>query len=61
MVESKSMGSFSSFEKQDSSRGHFVDRGVGSPRLVKSVSAASFTSQLKMDSEAKVKIESLDL
>ncbi|KAK1321982.1 6-phosphofructo-2-kinase/fructose-2,6-bisphosphatase [Acorus calamus] len=54
MVESKSVGTFSPMQKQDSQRGLFVDRGVGSPpRLVKSTSASSFTSDLKMDSETK--------
>ncbi|KAF7121285.1 hypothetical protein RHSIM_Rhsim13G0067500 [Rhododendron simsii] len=52
MVESKSVGTFSPFPKQDSHRGLFVDRGVGSPRLVKSASATTF-SDLKLDSEAK--------
>lgn len=54
MVESKSVGTFSPFQKQDSHRGLFVDRGVGSPRLVKSASATTFSSDLKLDSEAKV-------
>ncbi|KAM2043907.1 hypothetical protein ACFX1T_008288 [Malus domestica] len=38
MVESKSVGTFSPFQKQDSHRGLFVDRGAGSPGLVKSSS-----------------------
>lgn len=54
MVESKSVGTFSPLQKQDSHRGLFVDRGVGSPRLVKSASAATFTADLKLDSETKV-------
>lgn len=53
MVESKSLGTFQSVQKQDSHKGLFVDRGVGSPRLVKSPSATTFTD-LKNDSEAKV-------
>eukprot|EP00262_Sarcandra_glabra_P022227 TRINITY_DN9782_c0_g1_i1.p1 TRINITY_DN9782_c0_g1~~TRINITY_DN9782_c0_g1_i1.p1 ORF type:complete len:758 (+),score=155.15 TRINITY_DN9782_c0_g1_i1:186-2459(+) len=53
MVESKSVGTFSSLQKQDSHRGLFVDRGVGSPRFVKSASSAAFTSDLKRDSETK--------
>ncbi|KAL2486172.1 6-phosphofructo-2-kinase/fructose-2 [Abeliophyllum distichum] len=53
MVESKSVGTFSSMQKQEGHRGLFVDRGVGSPRLVKSASAASFTVDLKLYSEAK--------
>lgn len=55
MVESKSVGTFSPLQKQDGHRGLFVDRGVGSPRLVKSASAVAFTAAyLKMDSETKV-------
>ncbi|XVE59009.1 hypothetical protein DITRI_Ditri05aG0009800 [Diplodiscus trichospermus] len=53
MVESKSVGTFSPFQKQDSHRGLFVDRGVGSPRLVKSASASTFSFDLKLDSETK--------
>lgn len=53
MVESKSVGTFQSLQKQDGHRGLFVDRGVGSPRLVKSPSATTF-ADLKLDSEAKV-------
>ncbi|KAI5674967.1 hypothetical protein M9H77_05917 [Catharanthus roseus] len=52
MVESKSVGTFQSLQKQDGHRGLFVDRGVGSPRLVKSPSATTF-ADLKLDSEAK--------
>uniref|UniRef100_A0A7N0TGP7 CBM20 domain-containing protein n=1 Tax=Kalanchoe fedtschenkoi TaxID=63787 RepID=A0A7N0TGP7_KALFE len=53
LVESKSVGSFCSLHKQDGQRGLFVDRGVGSPRMVKSASANSFTGNLSLDSEAK--------
>ncbi|KAL4189785.1 hypothetical protein AMTRI_Chr08g208860 [Amborella trichopoda] len=55
MIESKSVGTFTSMQKQDSHRGLFVDRGVGSPRLVKSASSTSFSTggELKMDSEAQ--------
>ncbi|XP_044478062.1 6-phosphofructo-2-kinase/fructose-2,6-bisphosphatase-like isoform X1 [Mangifera indica] len=53
MVESKSVGTFSPLQKQDSHRGIFVDRGVGSPRLVKSASASTFAMDLKLDSETK--------
>uniref|UniRef100_A0A1D1ZJR1 6-phosphofructo-2-kinase/fructose-2, 6-bisphosphatase n=1 Tax=Anthurium amnicola TaxID=1678845 RepID=A0A1D1ZJR1_9ARAE len=53
MVESKSVGTFSSLQKQDGERSLFVDRGVGSPRLVKSASASAFTADLKLDSETK--------
>ncbi|PIN25454.1 Fructose-6-phosphate 2-kinase/fructose-2,6-biphosphatase [Handroanthus impetiginosus] len=53
MVESKSVGTFSSMLKQDGHRGLFVDRGVGSPRLLKSASATTFNIDLKLDSEPK--------
>lgn len=53
MVESKSVGTFSPFQKQDSHRGLFVDRGVGSHRLIKSASASTFTTDVKLDSETK--------
>ncbi|KAA8549433.1 hypothetical protein F0562_001094 [Nyssa sinensis] len=53
MVESKSVGTFSPLQKQDGHRGLFVDRGVGSPRLVKSASATTFTTNLKLDSDTK--------
>jgi len=54
MVDSKSVGTFSPLQKQDGQKGLFVDRGVGSPRLVKSASASSFTNELKSESESKV-------
>ncbi|XP_044507064.1 6-phosphofructo-2-kinase/fructose-2,6-bisphosphatase-like isoform X2 [Mangifera indica] len=53
MVESKSVGTFFPLQKQDSHRGLFVDRGVGSPRLVKSASASTFAMDLKLDDETK--------
>ncbi|XP_042432043.1 6-phosphofructo-2-kinase/fructose-2,6-bisphosphatase-like [Zingiber officinale] len=53
MVESKSVGAFSPVPKQDGQKGLFVDRGVGSPRLVKSASGGTFTFDLKLDSETK--------
>lgn len=53
MVESKSVGTFSPMQKQDGQRGLFVDRGVGSPRLVKSASASAFTRDLNSESETK--------
>ncbi|XP_043717271.1 6-phosphofructo-2-kinase/fructose-2,6-bisphosphatase-like isoform X3 [Telopea speciosissima] len=53
MVESKSVGTFSPMQKQEGHRGLFVDRGVGSPRLVKSASQATFTMNLNLDSETK--------
>ncbi|XP_076942188.1 6-phosphofructo-2-kinase/fructose-2,6-bisphosphatase-like isoform X2 [Bidens hawaiensis] len=54
MVESKSVGTFSSLQKQDSHRGLYVDRGVGSPRMIKSASAHTLTSYGKPDSGAKM-------
>lgn len=53
MVESKSVSTFSQLQKQDGQRGLFVDRGVGSPRLVKSASASAFPNDLKLDTEEK--------
>ncbi|KAK4412467.1 6-phosphofructo-2-kinase/fructose-2,6-bisphosphatase [Sesamum alatum] len=53
LVESKSVGTFSPMQKQEGHRGLFVDRGVGSPRLVKSASATTFIVDLKLDSESK--------
>ncbi|KAI6670935.1 hypothetical protein NL676_005820 [Syzygium grande] len=53
MVESKSVGTFSPLQKQDSHRGLFVDRGVGSPRLVKSASSTTFSFDLKLNTETK--------
>ncbi|CAJ2640318.1 unnamed protein product [Trifolium pratense] len=53
MVESKSVGTFSPLQKQDSQRGIFVDRGVGSPRLVKSSSSNIFSSDLNLGTGTK--------
>ncbi|XP_012079097.1 6-phosphofructo-2-kinase/fructose-2,6-bisphosphatase isoform X2 [Jatropha curcas] len=53
MVESKSVGTFSPLQKHDGHRGLFVDRGVGSPRLVKSSSSSTFAFDLKLDTETK--------
>ncbi|KAH8498733.1 hypothetical protein H0E87_017601 [Populus deltoides] len=53
MVESKSVGTFSSLQKQDGHRGLFVDRGVGSPKVVKSSSSSAFSFDLKLDTETK--------
>ena len=44
----------SPFQQKDGQRGLFVDRGVGSPRLAKSVSASSFSVDLKVDAQTKV-------
>ncbi|KAF8104042.1 hypothetical protein N665_0181s0063 [Sinapis alba] len=52
--ESKSVGILSpTIQQKDGQRGLFVDRGVGSPRLVKSVSASSFLADLKLDAQTK--------
>ncbi|KAI4318243.1 hypothetical protein L6164_026031 [Bauhinia variegata] len=53
MVESKSVGTFSPLQKQESHRGLFVDRGVGSPRLVKSASSSTFSTDLYLDTDTK--------
>ncbi|KAK9940820.1 hypothetical protein M0R45_017461 [Rubus argutus] len=53
MVESKSVGTLSPFQKQDGHRGLFVDRGVGSPRLVKSSSSSAFSTEPRKDTETK--------
>ncbi|KAG2267590.1 hypothetical protein Bca52824_062145 [Brassica carinata] len=41
------------FSAEGWSKGTFVDRGVGSPRLAKSVSASSFSVDLKVDAQTK--------
>ncbi|RID40449.1 hypothetical protein BRARA_J00490 [Brassica rapa] len=46
-------GVVSPFQQKDGQRGLFVDRGVGSPRLAKSVSASSFSVDLKVDAQTK--------
>ncbi|XP_013604493.1 PREDICTED: 6-phosphofructo-2-kinase/fructose-2,6-bisphosphatase-like isoform X1 [Brassica oleracea var. oleracea] len=51
--ESKSAGILSPIQQKHGQRGLFVDRGVGSPRLVKSVSASSFLAHLKLDAQTK--------
>ncbi|RDY06290.1 6-phosphofructo-2-kinase/fructose-2,6-bisphosphatase [Mucuna pruriens] len=53
MVESKSVGTFSPLQKQENQRGLFVDRGVGSPRLVKSSSSNIFSTDLNLDNDTK--------
>ncbi|KAG6504535.1 hypothetical protein ZIOFF_036869 [Zingiber officinale] len=52
--DSKSVGTFSPVPKQESQKGLFVDRGVGSPRLIKSAGACIFTFDRKLDCETKV-------
>ncbi|XP_042394676.1 6-phosphofructo-2-kinase/fructose-2,6-bisphosphatase-like isoform X3 [Zingiber officinale] len=51
--DSKSVGTFSPVPKQESQKGLFVDRGVGSPRLIKSAGACIFTFDRKLDCETK--------
>ncbi|XP_052194189.1 uncharacterized protein LOC127802428 [Diospyros lotus] len=55
MVESKAIGIYSclQLQKQDGYRGLFVNRGVGSPRLVNSGSVTAFDINLKLDSKTK--------
>ncbi|WOG89073.1 hypothetical protein DCAR_0208309 [Daucus carota subsp. sativus] len=53
MVETKSIGMVSAMQKQDSHRGLFVDRGVGSPRLAKLPSLSNFPIDHKSDSDPK--------
>lgn len=54
LAESKSVGTFSNMLNKEGYRGLFVDRGVGSPRLMKSASTSTFGVDLKLDSEPKV-------
>lgn len=54
MVESKSVGTFSPVQKQEGQRGLFVDRGVGSPRLVKPSSSSIFATDLNLGADTKV-------
>ena len=57
MVQSKSAGTISSLQKEDGQRGLLVDRGVGSPRLVKSFSSSTFTTDISLDTDTKVCIK----
>lgn len=52
-VEAKPAATASPSQKQESHKGLFVDRGVGSPRLVKSTSADTFADDMKHGSENK--------
>uniref|UniRef100_A0A803M823 CBM20 domain-containing protein n=1 Tax=Chenopodium quinoa TaxID=63459 RepID=A0A803M823_CHEQI len=54
VVEEKPAMTTSPLQKQESPKGLFVDRGVGSPRLVKSASAGTFADDMKPGSENKV-------
>ncbi|GMH12546.1 hypothetical protein Nepgr_014387 [Nepenthes gracilis] len=53
IVDQKSVGTVPPLQKQESHIGLLVDRAVGSPRLVKSASANTFLTDLKLDSESK--------
>lgn len=53
LAESRSVDTLPSLPQQESHKGHFVDRGVGSPRIVKSSSASMLMSNLKLGSESK--------
>uniref|UniRef100_A0ACD5W562 Uncharacterized protein n=1 Tax=Avena sativa TaxID=4498 RepID=A0ACD5W562_AVESA len=50
MVESKSVGTLISLQKQEKQKGFYVDRGVVSPKLGKSFSACSLASGLNFGS-----------
>ncbi|XP_019456566.1 PREDICTED: 6-phosphofructo-2-kinase/fructose-2,6-bisphosphatase-like isoform X1 [Lupinus angustifolius] len=52
MVKSKSVDTISPLRKEDGQRGNFVDRGVGSPRLVKCSSSNTFTTSKNSIPEA---------
>jgi len=52
--ETKSVATVPPLPRQESHKGTFVDRGVGSPRIVKSPSAGAFMTNLKLGSESKV-------
>ncbi|GAB2275056.1 hypothetical protein Dimus_009824 [Dionaea muscipula] len=53
IIESKLVGPISTLQKQESHKSLLVDRGVGSPRLVKLGSTSTFTTDVKLDSESK--------
>ncbi|KAG9146564.1 hypothetical protein Leryth_022828 [Lithospermum erythrorhizon] len=53
ITESRSAGTLSSIQKPDGHKGLLVDRGVGSPRLVKSASSSNVTTDQKYVSEAR--------
>lgn len=54
MVKSKSVDTISPLQKEDGQRGHLVNRGVGSAKLVKSSSSNSFISGRNLDIDSKV-------
>ncbi|KAJ8423586.1 hypothetical protein Cgig2_021866 [Carnegiea gigantea] len=51
--ETKSVAILPPLQGQESHKGTFVDRGVGSPRIVKSPGAGAFATNLKLGSESK--------
>ncbi|KAK9689610.1 hypothetical protein RND81_09G071100 [Saponaria officinalis] len=53
VMETKSVATISSSQRQESLKGLFVDRGVGSPRLVKSASAGTLATDMNLGSERK--------
>ncbi|KAK9677918.1 hypothetical protein RND81_11G175900 [Saponaria officinalis] len=53
VMESKSVITGSALQRQEPQKGSFVDRGVGSPRIVKSASAGSVTTDKSLGSENK--------
>ena len=52
--ETKSVAIVPPLQRQESHKGTFVDRGVGSPKIVKSPGAGAFATNLKLGSESKV-------
>jgi 6-phosphofructo-2-kinase / fructose-2,6-biphosphatase 3 len=54
VVEEKSRETTPPLPERDSHKGLFVDRGVGSPRIVKTSCHSTFTADLKLGSENKV-------
>ncbi|KAL9243896.1 hypothetical protein vseg_017733 [Gypsophila vaccaria] len=53
VTETKSVATVSSSPRQESLKALFVDRGVGSTRLVKSASAGTLATDMKLRSESK--------
>lgn len=54
VVEAKPVTSAPPSQKQESHEGLYVDRGVGSPRQVKSANADTIAADLQVGSENKV-------
>ncbi|XP_061347168.1 6-phosphofructo-2-kinase/fructose-2,6-bisphosphatase-like [Gastrolobium bilobum] len=53
IVKSWSAGTISLLQKEDGERGLFVDRGVGSHRLIKSYSSSTFSTDLNFDTDTE--------